>query len=125
MLRNVVVHITNEQPIMVDLVSEPTPSDLVLICCNVRTMNGKKPVFIDRSDSTFVMPLSNVRFVEMPLSSMEAHEAEKATQAAEAGAVDSDAEYETRPLARLAWLTGDAGEPVQASGEESGAGASA
>lgn len=77
MLRDVIIHITNEQPIMVDLVGEPAPSDTTLICKNVRTMAGKKPVFVDRTDSTFLIPLAHVHFVEMSRASVETHEAEK------------------------------------------------
>jgi hypothetical protein len=76
MLRDVVIHIANEQPVMADLINEPAPSDVALICTNMRTMNGKKPVFIDASDSLFVIPLVHVRFVEVHRSAMDALDAE-------------------------------------------------
>ncbi len=85
MLRDVVIHIQNEQPIMADLLSEPAPSDVALICSNLRTMAGKKPVFVDMTDSTFVIPLAQVRFLEIRKSSMAAMAAEKDEQAALAG----------------------------------------
>jgi hypothetical protein len=125
MLRGVVVHIQNEQPILADLLTEPSPSDVVLLCRNVRTMGGKKPVFIDNSDSTFVIPLAQVRLIEMPQAAVAAHEAEReaereleavrkaeAEQAAAAAA--REAEYAAGPLARLAWLTGQADAPADA-----------
>jgi hypothetical protein len=83
MLRDVIVHIANEQPLLADLISEPAPSDVALICTNVRTMNGKKPVFIDSGDSTFVFPIVHIRFVEVPRTSMESHAAEASSAAAE------------------------------------------
>jgi hypothetical protein len=72
MLRDVVVHIQNEQPIMADLLSEPVASDVVLICSNVRTTNGTKPGFVDKADSTFVIPLARVRFIEIHKASIDA-----------------------------------------------------
>jgi hypothetical protein len=114
MLRDVVVHILNEQPIVADLVSEPMPSDVALICRNLRTINGKKPVFVDRSDSTFILPLATVRFLEIHRESVEAHEAETAAQEAQELAVAAEAEYANGALARLDWGSGDDGEPIDA-----------
>jgi hypothetical protein len=51
---------------VVDLIEEPKPGDISLICTNVRTLDGKRPVFIDQVDSTFVFPYVSVRFVEIP-----------------------------------------------------------
>jgi hypothetical protein len=65
MLRNVVVHLHNEQPLLADLPNEPTPSDTCLICTNLRTTDGRAPVFVDRGDSTFVFPLAHIRFLEV------------------------------------------------------------
>jgi hypothetical protein len=101
-LRNVVVHINNEQPIIVDLVAEPVPSDVALLCKNVRTINGKKPVFIDKVDSTFLMPLAAIRFVEIHRESVEAHQAELAAEATHADPVDRPGtEFPGYALARL------------------------
>jgi len=80
MLRNAVVHIANEQPILVDLLVEPTPSDTSLLCRNMRTMSGKKPVFVDQSDSTFVLPVAGIRFIEIPRAAYLEHDAERATE---------------------------------------------
>ena len=65
MIRNAVVHILNEQPLVVDLFEAPTPADVGLLCTNVRTLAGKRPVFIDRIDSTFYFPYDQIRFVEI------------------------------------------------------------
>jgi len=129
MLRDVVVHIHNEQPIVADLLNDPAPSDVALICSNLRTMNGKKPVFVDLADSTFVIPLAHVRFIEIHRASMEAAVAESEALAAEAAqarlaadAVIDDEEdaFVRGPLARLPWLAGGGvegdGAPVVESG---------
>ena len=60
-----ILHLTNDQPLVVDLLEEPTPSDIAVVCTNPRSVDGKKPVFIDYSHSTFVFPMSAIRFVEV------------------------------------------------------------
>jgi hypothetical protein len=117
MLRDVVVHIQNEQPIMADLLSEPVASDVALICSNVRTTNGTKPDFADLADSTFVIPLSRVRFIEIHKASLDAAATESQALSAEvseaalrAVAVTKDDhededEFIPGPLSRLTWLT--------------------
>ncbi len=65
-IRNAVVHLHNEQPLLADLFSLPTAADACLVCTNLRMLNGSRPVFVDRTDSTFLFPLGHVRFVEIP-----------------------------------------------------------
>ena len=60
-----ILHLTNDQPLVVDLLEEPTPRDIAIVCTNPRTIDGKKPVFIDYPSSTFVFPMSAIRFVEV------------------------------------------------------------
>jgi hypothetical protein len=105
MLRDVVVHILNEQPLLADLVNEPAPSDVALICRNLRTMNGKRPVFVDDGESTFILPLASIRFLEIHRESVEAHEAENAAGRTAEAAVEADEELAARALARLGWLS--------------------
>jgi hypothetical protein len=124
MLRDVVVHILNEQPILADLLKDPAPSDVAVICSNLRTTNGKKPVFVDSADSTFVIPLAHVRFIEIHKASMDAAAAEsqalvdgagQARSAADAAVEEDENSLSGDPLARLAWLGGgqDSGEPAE------------
>ena len=126
MLRDVIVHIANEQPILADLLVDPKPSDVVLICTRLRTMGGKKPVFIDKTESTFILPLAHIRFVEIPETSVAASDADKparpgkALAKVKAAAQEAeDEEYDAVPLGRLAWLAGVSDEPpsVEPSGE--------
>jgi hypothetical protein len=107
MLRDVVIHILNEQPLLADLLSEPLPSDAALICRNLRTMNGRKPIFVDKGDSTFVLPLASIRFLEIHRDSIDAHQAEEATEAAREMAVAAETEFAGSALARLDWDSGD------------------
>jgi hypothetical protein len=65
-IRNVVIHLMNEQPLLADVDALPAPSDVAFVCTNVRTMNGTRPVFVDRSESVFVFPYAQIRFIELP-----------------------------------------------------------
>ena len=65
MIRNVVIHIANEQPLLADLYEMPAPSHVSLVCTNVRMLDGKKPIFIDHADSVFVFPYVTIRFIEI------------------------------------------------------------
>ena len=65
MVRDVVVHLLNEQPLVADLFALPTPSDTGLLCTNLRTLAGKRPVFVDASASVFFFPYAHIRFVEV------------------------------------------------------------
>ena len=71
MIRNAVIHITNEQPLLADLFETPKAVDQGLLCTNIRTMDGKRPIFVDNSESTFFFPYLHIRFVEiMPASGL-------------------------------------------------------
>ncbi len=65
-IRDAVIHLFNEQPLLADLPKMPAPTDLALLCTNLRTLGRKRPIFVDHSESTFVIPYSQVRFVEIP-----------------------------------------------------------
>ena len=73
MIRNVVIHISNEQPLLADLFSVPSAADVGLVCTNVRMIDGKKPIFIDHRDSTFFFPNLHIRFLEVPAAELAKH----------------------------------------------------
>jgi hypothetical protein len=68
-IRNAILHILNEQPMLADLFEAPGPADVGLRCTNLRMMNGKRPVFVDHVNSIFFFPYLNIRFVEIPPAS--------------------------------------------------------
>ena len=70
MIRNVVIHIANEQPLLADLYDNPAPADVSLVCTNVRMLDGKRRIFIDHTDSVFVFPYLHIRFLEIPPGSL-------------------------------------------------------
>ena len=49
-----------------DLFELPSPSDVGLRCTNLRTLNGKRPVFVDSIHSVFFFPYLHIRFIEIP-----------------------------------------------------------
>jgi hypothetical protein len=65
-IRDAVLHLNNEQPMLADLFELPSPADVGLRCTNLRTMNGKRPVFVDSTSSVFFFPYLHIRFVEIP-----------------------------------------------------------
>ena len=71
MIRNVVIHFEGELPVVADLNAVPGPTDVSLLCTNMRTIDGKRPTFIERKESWFLIPVSVVRFIEMPADAME------------------------------------------------------
>lgn len=71
MIRNAVIHVLSEQPLIADLFERPASGDLGLLCTNLRTMDGKRPMFVNRSDATFFFPYLHVRFVEIPRASLD------------------------------------------------------
>ena len=60
-----VIHPLSDQPLLVDIEAMPAAGDVSVVCSNVRTIDGKRPKFIDRKDSTFVFPRNSVRFIEV------------------------------------------------------------
>ena len=81
MIRDAVLHLINEQPLLIDIFDAPSPSDTVLVGTNLRTMSRTRPLFASQTDSTFVFPYGHIRFVELPT------EASAATSAVEVLAV--------------------------------------
>jgi hypothetical protein len=73
-IRDAVIHMNNEQPLVCDLREMPDSTDAGLLCTNLRLVDGRKPTFIDATDSWFLIPYHIIRFVELPLASVEAGE---------------------------------------------------
>ncbi len=65
MIRDVVLHISNEQPLKADLFELPESDTVLLRCTNVRTLNGTRPIFIDDLNSMIFLPMLHLRFIEI------------------------------------------------------------
>jgi hypothetical protein len=99
-----VVHLLSEQPVTADLLEMPKPNDSLLICTNMRTLDGKRPVFIDQIGSTFVLPYLHVRFIEIVPERPDAEGADATTGARPAEpepAPDADLEIDEDFLRRI------------------------
>jgi hypothetical protein len=71
-IRNVILHINGEQPLLADLFEAPESGDVGVRCTNLRQINGKRPVFVDDVSSIFFFPYLHIRFVEIPPGAMSA-----------------------------------------------------
>ena len=66
MIRDVVLHMQGDQPMVADIESLPTADDSTLVCTNLRTIERRKPLSVDHTDSVFIIPLMFIRFIEIP-----------------------------------------------------------
>jgi len=65
-IKSVIVHLANELPVLVDLLEAPSPTAQSVRCTNVRTLDGKRPSFVNNPKSTFVFPWHLIRLIEVP-----------------------------------------------------------
>jgi hypothetical protein len=102
-IRNVILHLNNEQPLVADLFEAPSPGDVGLRCTNLRQLNGKRPVFVDDMASIFFFPYLHIRFVEILPASLAGSDAAMAlaleddaaqAEAVAAAAVEAEAEVD-------------------------------
>lgn len=70
MIRNVILHLHSEQPLKADIESLPTAADAGLLCTNLRTLEGRKPLSTEYLDSVFLLPYHVIRFIEIPRASI-------------------------------------------------------
>jgi hypothetical protein len=73
MIRNVILHLHSELPMKADIESLPTAADAGLLCTNLRTLEGRKPLSTEFLDSVFLIPYNIIRFIEIPRAAI--HEA--------------------------------------------------
>jgi hypothetical protein len=64
-IRDVVLHINNEQPLRADLFELPEADTVLLRCTNVRTLSNTRPVYIDDLQSVIFIPMLHLRFIEI------------------------------------------------------------
>ena len=72
MIRNVILHLVGELPMKADIESLPTAADAGLLCTNLRTMEGRKPISTEYLDSVFLLPYHALRFIEIPRAAIHA-----------------------------------------------------
>jgi hypothetical protein len=91
-IRNAVIHMVGDQPLVADLFELPAAVHVGLLCTNLRTLTGTRPVFADRIESVFFFPYSHIRFVEIPPGSQVAAEGATGESAATDRAPDVEPE---------------------------------
>jgi hypothetical protein len=65
MAYTVVIHITNDDPIVADLDELPGPSDIILTIHNPRRRDGKDVHFLSNDVVTVIWPISQISFIEV------------------------------------------------------------
>ena len=70
MIRNVILHLQSELPMKADIEALPTAADAGLLCTNLRTLEGRKPMSTEFLDSVFLIPYNVIRFIEIPRASI-------------------------------------------------------
>jgi hypothetical protein len=71
-IKNAILHLVGEQPMLADLVARPQPTDVGLLCTNLRTIDGKRPRSVEHPDALFVIPMATLRLLEIPGIQVEA-----------------------------------------------------
>jgi hypothetical protein len=104
-ITGVILHLENELPVLVDLEQLPGPSDRLVRCTNVRTVDGKRPSFVHDRQGTFFFPLGVIRLIEAPGEGRPAGVAVADQNPAEAGPAPAPAVVDEEPdedlLARI------------------------
>ncbi|MDH3942932.1 MAG: hypothetical protein OEV06_02405 [Anaerolineae bacterium] len=65
MSTTVILHITNEDPIVGEIDEMPSPTDTILVVKNPRKRDGKDLHYIDTDVTTVIWPWVRVNFLEI------------------------------------------------------------
>ncbi len=74
---------------LADLFEAPSSGDVGLRCTNLRTLDGKRPVFIGDVASIFFFPYLHLRFVEIPPGAISGSDPTMAVDLATAAAANA------------------------------------
>lgn len=61
----VILHISNEDPVVGEIEDMPTPADKVIIVSNPRKKDGKDIHYIDADVTTVIWPWDRISFLEI------------------------------------------------------------
>ncbi len=64
-MHSLIVHISNEEPIVIDADSLPEPTDNCVIGMNPRTRTGKEIHYIASEVTTVIFPWHRISFIEV------------------------------------------------------------
>lgn len=64
-MHTVLLHITNEDPVLGEVEALPSPSDMLVIVKNPRRRNGKDLPYLEANVSTAIWPVTRINFIEL------------------------------------------------------------
>jgi len=67
----ILIHISNEDPVLGEVDNLPTSTDTTIIVKNPRRKDGKDLPYLDANVSTVVWPFTRINFIELMPSSEE------------------------------------------------------
>lgn len=62
---SVLVHINNEDPVMGEIETLPSPSDTMIVIKNPRRKDGKDLHYLEANVSTVIWPIGRLNFIEI------------------------------------------------------------
>ena len=65
MPNSIVIHISNEEPVLGEIDALPAPADQIIKVNNPRRLDGKYLNFIQDRVTTVIWPLSRINFIEV------------------------------------------------------------
>jgi hypothetical protein len=65
------IHISNEEPIVAEVESLPSPTDMLLTAQNPRLRDGKDVRYLAANVTTMILPMARVMFIQVLPSSEE------------------------------------------------------
>ena len=64
-MQTILVHISNEEPILAEIEELPTPADQAIFCINPRRRDGKDLHYVLPEVQTIIIPWWRINFVEI------------------------------------------------------------
>ncbi len=74
MAYTVIIHLTNEEPILGEIEEMPKPADNSVTCTGLRRRDGKSLAFVTPEATTFIFPWHRISFLEILPSEEEREE---------------------------------------------------
>lgn len=71
MARSVIIHLSNEDPVLADMEEMPSPTATTITFTNPRTRDGKNIKWVTAGATMFIFPLWRVNFIELVTSEEE------------------------------------------------------
>ena len=70
-MHSLLLHLANEEPMLVEVETLPQPTDQAIVCLNPRRRDGKEVHYILPEVQTVIIPWHRINFVEIMPSGVE------------------------------------------------------